>query len=531
MKQIHLKKIRVIIALIFFLSLTFFFIDFRKHLPEFLYDSFSYLQFIPSILKFVSMLSISASGFIIVLVLTSVFGRIYCSSICPLGILQDIISWVNKKTRRKFRFRYTSPVNYLRYPLLALPVVFYLAGSVFLLLLLDPFSNFGRIVSDIFQPVYLGINNAGSRFLEKLNVYFLYPEDITFASWETYIFPIFILALVIWMTVSKGRLFCNSVCPVGTLLGLLSRISVFRISMLKDQCTQCGKCAVVCKSTCIRIKDLNVDFSRCVGCFNCISVCPEAAIKYVRNKRQQVIPEEPGSRERREAIQTLGLILFGIFGFRRKLYSQDIQQDGIPVVPPQNTFPTEIKPEKNYPVSPPGSLGIDHFTGTCTACHLCVSACPTQVLQPSLLEYGFTGIMQPYMNYNVNYCNFECVICSEVCPTGAILSLSKEAKKITQIGQVVFILESCIVYTDNTSCGSCSEHCPTKAVKMVPYTSALTIPETNPDICVGCGACEYACPTKPYKAIYVDGHSIHKVAKEPETEELEQPDLEEDFPF
>ena len=197
----------------------------------------------------------------------------------------------------------------------------------------------------------------------------------------------------------------------------------------------------------------------------------------------------------------------------------------------ENKIPTRIEPVKHFAVTPPGALGMRHYTRRCTACHLCISACPTGVLQPSINEFGVAGIMQPHMNYSTNYCNFECVICSEVCPSGAIMSLTEEAKKTTQMGQVHLILENCVVYAEQTACGACSENCPTQAVTMVPYINNLTLPEIKPEICIGCGACEYACPVTPFKAIYVDGHEIHQVAQEPEAEALEQPDLEEEFPF
>lgn len=196
----------------------------------------------------------------------------------------------------------------------------------------------------------------------------------------------------------------------------------------------------------------------------------------------------------------------------------------------QNKIPTKIKPDKHFPVSPPGSLGIKHFTDRCTACHLCVAACPTGVLQPSFLEYGLAGVLQPHMDYSTKYCNFDCNRCAEVCPTGAILPLSVEDKKTTQLGKVNFIRENCIVENENTACGSCSEHCPTQAVTMVPFKDNLTIPEINQEICVGCGACEYACPVQPHKAIYVDGNDVHQIAKKPEVKELEKIEMEE-FPF
>ena len=572
MRQLHLKKIRVIIALIFFLFIIFLFLDFRKLLPEAVYDVFLYLQFIPSLLKFISAISIATLGFLAVLLLTSLFGRVYCSAICPLGILQDCILWIKGRVKRKFRYRFSAPVNYLRYSFLALTVVTYLAGMIFFVRLLDPFSNFGRIISDFMQPVYIFLNNTGAKLLEKVNVFFLFPEDILMGGRIAYIFPVFILGLIIWMSLKWGRLYCNTICPVGTILGLISRISVFRIKMISDQCTKCGKCAFACKSTCINIKDQKVDFSRCVGCFNCISVCPEDAIKYLGPVKHKSLPKEPDD-SRRKVLISAGLLLLSLFGYRKSTLAMEAESNlpqkiksshpglpeemksglsqeidsglsheidtniitkvefDLPQEAPHNKVPTTIEPEKHFTVTPPGSLGIEHFTGTCTACHLCVSACPTQVLQPSIFEYGITGLMQPYMDYVTNYCNFDCLICSEVCPTGAILSLTTEAKKTLQIGKVNLILENCVVKTDNTSCGSCSEHCPTQAVHMVPYKGELTIPEIRPEICVGCGACEHACPTRPFRAIYVDGNFVHGIALLLEEEELEEKATEEEFPF
>ena len=577
MIQFHLKKIRVIIALIFFLSIVFLLIDFRKLLPEVFYDSILYLQFVPSLLKFISAVSIATLGFLAVLILTALFGRVYCSAICPLGIFQDCILWIKKRIKRKFLYRFSSQIDYLRYPFLTLPVIGYLAGTVLFVSLLDPFSNFGRIVSDFFQPVYIFLNNIGAKLLEKVNVFFLYPEDISHSGWIAYMIPVFILGLIIWMSLKWGRLYCNTICPVGTLLGLLSRISVFRIKMIEDKCTKCGKCVFACKSTCINIKEQKVDFSRCVGCFNCISVCPEDAIKYLAPVRQKSLPQETDDT-RRKILVSAGLLLLSLFGSRKSVLAGEIESNltqkvkpslpgkvgstlvrklksihpeevesnlyqetdsslsqdvkyNLPQVIPHNKVPTTVEPEKHFTATPPGSLGIEHFTDTCTACHLCVSACPTQVLQPSIFEYGIMGLMQPYMDYVTNYCNFECVICSEVCPTGAILSLTMEAKKTVQIGKVNLILDNCVVKTDNTACGSCSENCPTQAVRMVPYIGELTIPEIRPEICIGCGACEHACPTRPFRAIYVDGNYVHKTALLPEEEELEVKPAEEEFPF
>jgi len=589
MHQRHLKTIRVILALVFILATGFIFIDFRELLPHGLITGITFLQFFPSVLNFFTTFGLVATGFILVVVLTALFGRFYCSAICPLGIFQDVVSWIRIKTKKKHRYRFGRPKNWWRYGFLVLPLLVLLVGkSLIGISLLDPYSIFGRIASDLFQPVYMFLNNRIAGVLESMNVFFLYPEDITPARGLTYVIPGFMLGLVIWFSFTRGRLYCNTICPVGTLLGLLSRISVFKIRMIEDQCTKCGKCAIACKASCIRVKTLEVDFSRCVGCYNCISVCPEDAIKYLpaagsftsfgpvdtvkpavpsgpADTLKPAVPSGPvdtlkpvdpsgpadtlkpvepsgpdepsGSDDlsgpdnpaRREALTRMLATGAALSGFSISASSQEAETETETEI--ENKIPTEIEPVKNFPVTPPGSLGIRHYTTRCTACHLCVSVCPTSVLQPSLKEYGWSGILQPHMDYSTNYCNFECTLCTDVCPTGAILSLASEAKKTTQMGQVHLILENCVVYAENTACGSCSEHCPTQAVTMVPYREGLTLPEIIPEICVGCGACEYACPVRPFKAIYVDGHQIHQVAQEPPKEVLEQPDLEEEFPF
>ena len=188
---------------------------------------------------------------------------------------------------------------------------------------------------------------------------------------------------------------------------------------------------------------------------------------------------------------------------------------------------------REHPITPPGSVSLKNFTDNCTACHLCVASCPTQVLQPSFLEYGCSGIMQPLMDYTTGYCNYDCVICVSVCPSGAILPQDLAAKKLTQLGKAKFIEKNCVVYTRKTDCGACAEHCPTKAVRMV-YDRKINkrAPAIDESICIGCGACEFACPTKPYKSIYVEGNPEHLAAKKPPEKKItEAVDLEKAFPF
>jgi ferredoxin len=269
-----------------------------------------------------------------------------------------------------------------------------------------------------------------------------------------------------------------------------------------------------------------VDFTRCVGCFNCLEVCPFSSAEYAVNpvyrNREQINTSSARKQHTTDTSKRyfLGGLILAFLGTTKISKSQE-------VVSYNATKPVK----RNNPVSPPGAQTTERFNEACTACHLCVNVCPTHVLQPAVLEYGLRGLMQPRLDNFVGFCNYECILCSEVCPTGAILPLTVEDKKLTQMGKVQFVKENCIVETEGTDCGSCAEHCPTKAVRMVDYKDNIRIPEVNEDICIGCGACEYACPTKPYKAIYVEGNPVHVRAKKPKEEQVEKVEHEDDFPF
>ena len=183
--------------------------------------------------------------------------------------------------------------------------------------------------------------------------------------------------------------------------------------------------------------------------------------------------------------------------------------------------------KRNLPIVPPGGLRVDNLQEKCISCHLCVSKCPSHVIKPAFMEYGLGGMMQPRLYFEHGFCNYDCTVCSDVCPSGALLPITKEEKHRSQVGQVRFVRDNCIVYTDETNCGACSEHCPTQAVHMVPYKNELTIPETDVSICVGCGGCEYVCPAIPHKAIYVEGLKKHNILefKEEKPEEVEVNDF------
>ena len=167
-------------------------------------------------------------------------------------------------------------------------------------------------------------------------------------------------------------------------------------------------------------------------------------------------------------------------------------------------------PHRSTRIVPAGSGSIRNFENHCTACQLCVSVCPNQVLRPSA---GIMTLMQPEMSYERGYCRPECTRCSDVCPAGAILPVSAEEKSSTRIGHAVWVRENCVPLTDGVKCGNCARHCPSGAIMMVPSDASdpgsPEIPVINTEKCIGCGACEYLCPARPFSAIYVEGHQMH----------------------
>lgn len=514
-----LRRFRIFIAALVFILTLLTFIDFRYLIPVKFINGVLFLQFVPSLLKFINLKTLAASGFIVVIILTLLTGRTYCSFLCPLGIGQDINSRLGGRIKRKFRrFGFKKPHTIIRYGLLAITLIVTIIWGIYMVSLLDPYSIFGRFVTYFIKPLVLLLNNFVEKILIRFNIFTLSNIRVEGFRLMTYAIPVVFLFLIGLFSLTRGRLYCNMICPVGTLLGLLSKISLLRIRFDKDKCARCGRCSLSCKSSCIDFLSYNIDNSRCVECFNCITNCPEKALSYGFQMHQS--REEETDHGKRKFIAGSLMLFFGISSRAKS------QEKKTPLPVKHST----VKESKTFPVCPPGARSIEEFNKNCTACSLCITACPDNVLRPSVREYGIMGLMQPVMDYHKGFCSYNCNICTEICPTNALMPLVLEAKKLTQIGKVIFIKDNCIVKTEKTACGACSESCPTKAVFMVPYEGNLVIPETNQDICIGCGHCEYACPTTPYKAIYIDGNPVHQVASKPVSTESEITTPEE-FPF
>jgi len=519
MRSPFLRRFRILFSALVFICFFILFTDIKYLIPAKYINILLAFQFIPSILKFHDLGTVITAGFAAVLILTLLTGRTYCSFLCPLGTGQDLFSRIGGRIKKKFRrYGFKKPFTVIRYTLLAATILVSIVWGVYLLTLLDPYSIFGRFMTFFAKPVVILINNFFEGILGRFDVYTLSHIHITGFQLLAYIIPVIFFFLIGGLSLTKGRLYCNMICPVGTLLGLLSKVSILRIKFDESKCTRCGRCSLGCKSSCIDFLQHKVDVSRCVDCFNCINTCQDKALSYgIAGLKNKSVETDPSRRK-----FVAGSLLF-LFGFQHILRGQNRTA---PVPKKDST----VKETRTLPVCPPGGISIADFNMDCTACSLCISECPNGVLVPALLQYGVAGMMQPVMDYHRSFCTYNCTRCTEICPTYALHPLALDAKKLTQIGKANFIKDNCIVKTEKTACGACSEACPTKAVYMIPYEGNLLIPETNNEICIGCGHCEFACPTTPYKAIYVDGNDVHQAAKKPENvqSEMETPV---EFPF
>lgn len=496
-----LRKIRIVAATICFALITLLFLDFTGTLHLW-FGWLAQIQFLPAIL------ALNVGVIVLLVALTLLFGRIYCSVICPLGVFQDIVSWIAGK-RKKHRFRYSRALSWLRYGMLVIFIAALVAGFASWAALIAPYSAYGRIATNLFAPVYRWGNNLLALLAERMDSYAFYSTEVWLKSLPSLIVAIITLVVIVVLAWRNGRTYCNTICPVGTTLGLLSRFSLFRPTIDTTRCNGCQTCARNCKASCIDAKNHAIDYSRCVVCMDCIGRCTQHAIHYVPRTRAAKIAEHPAAPEKQTGNNSRRefLTLTGVLAGSALLKAQEMKVDGGLAVIEEKKVP-----KRATPITPPGSQSAAHLAQHCTACQLCISSCPNQVLRPS---GNLMTFMQPEMSYERGYCRPECTRCSEVCPTGAIRPITVAEKSSIQIGHAVWVKENCVPLTDGVDCGNCARHCPTGAIQMVAsnpdVANSPKIPVVNVERCIGCGTCENLCPARPFSAIYVEGHKNHRI--------------------
>ena len=508
-----LRRIRIILAAVFIVCITMLFLD----LSGFFHTWFGWMariQFLPALF------ALNVGVVALLVALTLVLGRVYCSVICPLGVMQDCISWLSgRRKKKKYRFSYSPAKNWWRYTVLGLFIIAMIAGVGSFVALLAPYSSYGRIVWNLLGPVYDAGNNLLAKIAEHFNSYAFYEKEVWIRSIPTFIIAAVTFVALFILAWRNGRTYCNTICPVGSILGALSRFSLLGIRINKDKCVECGLCSRKCKASCIDGKNHKVDYSRCVACMDCIDTCTHHAITYgMRWGKKVTFPDDGGKKdemkqetganektekidESRRAVLTAGTIAAASALVNAQAKKVD---GGLAEIVDKKV------PKRKTPIVPPGAVSLKHFSQHCTACQLCVSNCPNNVLRPS---GNVMTLMQPESSYERGYCRPECTRCSHVCPTGAILPITREEKTSIQIGHAVWIAENCIPLTDGVECGNCARHCPAGAIIMVPSKkddpASVKVPVVNTARCIGCGACENLCPARPFSAIYVEGYSVH----------------------
>lgn len=501
-----LRKIRIALEIIFFVFITLLFLDFTGIIKTY-FAWMAKIQLLPAIL------AVNVVVVIALLLLTFLFGRIYCSIVCPLGAFQDAISHIRGKFKQN-RFHFSPEKRILRCIVLVAFIILLVAGFGSIAGLIEPYSAYGRIASNIFAPVYQLGNDFLAYIAERLNSYaFYHTHYVWLKSVITLSVAILTTIVVGLLAVRNGRTYCNTVCPVGTLLGFVSRFSLFKISIDTTKCNSCKLCAKNCKSSCINSDTHEIDYSRCVVCMNCTGKCHKNAIQYkfMPLIKKTKIEEKKTTLEEKiktdtEASRRTFLTMAGTVAVAATIKAQKKNVDG-----GLAAIKNKEIPRRKTKLVPPGALSAAHLAQHCTACQLCITECPNQVLHPSS---GLSTLMQPEMQFQEGACRPECTRCSHVCPTGAIRPITRAEKSSIQLGHAVWISKNCLINTDGITCGNCARHCPNGAIQMMvknptdDYSPKIPVVDTTR--CIGCGMCESVCPARPFSAIYVEGHLVHK---------------------
>ncbi|PWM31627.1 MAG: hypothetical protein DBX55_02305 [Verrucomicrobia bacterium] len=615
----RMLRIAASVAVFCLIGAQFFDIYHKLPKPYWIYNPTN-MQFMPSLLEMLGGAGVLAgAAFVSFSACALIFGRAYCSCFCPFGILMDALRRISvaasklpflratragKTLSSSENLRFAKAAVAVRAAFLTLACALIAAGFSGLLGFIDPYSLFGKIMGGFFRPALAETANAASAALAAREAYWLPAVDGNPAvSIWAFSLALAILALTWCASALRARLYCNTICPVGAWLGLLSKLSVFKIAIDANACVKCGLCERSCKAQCIDAKNGKLDFTRCVLCFNCAKKCRKNAVVVRLASPLAKLLKRPGSESANAAEADKAKKSKGAFGAKfaaggngapnakafanaggafiakasasggdisSAILSAAADAPSTPNAPKgsrgKSSFAVSAsrrkfaaalaafaawiplgatgvnrrmrrrnrgefkvdadaspfgvagnRPDKRLGV-PAGAQSLKNFSEKCTGCQICAAACKANILKPSLLEWGLSGLMQPYMDFTDGYCLYTCHACTKACPTGAIKFLSGREKKKVKIGTAKFKPSLCVVKTDGTDCAACAEHCPVQAIEMVPFNterkSAQFIPHVHEEVCIGCGACEYICPVRPHRAIVVQGLSEHRKAKE-----------------
>ncbi|MBI5696035.1 MAG: 4Fe-4S binding protein [Nitrospirae bacterium] len=434
---------------------------------------------------------------LIVVGLTLILGRFFCGWFCPLG---SVLDFTSAAVFRKLRRKTAVPESWRRAKYLLLAFLF--ASSLFTLqfvFLLDPISI---IIRSFTAAVYPAMNYVINATLGPLYstpvapvtepVYgFLQRHFLAFEQPHFRMAGLigFIFFGILAAEYFQRRFWCRNLCPLGAMLGLLGRSGLVKRRMSEPDCISCGRCERDCRMGAVEKDFFTTGRADCIDCMDCRAVCPEDAISFTGSVAAKGSALDLSRRGvlTSLAIGAAAVPLFGSEAYRK------------------SADPALIRP--------PGALPEDEFLARCTRCGECMRVCIANGLQPSLFEAGLPGLWSPVLAPRIGYCEYNCTLCGQVCPTGAIKRLPLEEKKKVKLGLAEVDRDHCLPWKGDSECIVCEEHCPTdkKAIRLRDETVVTKDGETrsfkrpyvDEGLCVGCGICETKCPLTDRSAIFV----------------------------
>ncbi len=454
---------------------------------------------------------------LIILVPTLFLGRFFCGWICPMGTLQHFVGgWKSEAKRGKQRIESNRYQRWqtIKYVVLLAGLVAAAFGSM-VIGWLDPFSllvrsiglsllpAFNYLVRAVLTPMetshIAAVRTAGGIIHTVLGAFLLEFRQAHFTQ-GVFLGVLFLVILAASLRVT--RFWCRSICPLGALLGAVSRWSVLGLHKDPERCNNCNRCLLHCQGGDDPIGGVPWRKSECLMCMNCVGSCPEAALsfRFFRKEKEVASPD---------------------LGRRRTVTGIAAGAVAVPLLR-ANTGLAKSRNERL--LRPPGALDEPDFLSRCIRCGECMKVCPNNALQPTLTEAGLEGLWTPTLAPRIGYCEPSCVLCSEVCPTGAIWQITPKEKgwvvgvgaaqnQPIRLGTAFYDRGRCLPWAMATDCIVCEEWCPVSpkaiyvqeadVVDTAGNTKKLKQPRVDPSRCVGCGACEYACPLQDRPAVYV----------------------------
>jgi polyferredoxin len=439
---------------------------------------------------------------LLVIVPTLFLGRVFCGWVCPFGTIHNFFSELTSKRKAiKIKRNRGGWEQKLKYVVLVFFLGSALAGTL-LVGLLDPLCflirSLGLSVLPAVDTVARGAvdllpegsETAGAlhRFLDA---WFLGPRSHRYhVGW--FIGALFLV--IVGLNFFMARFWCRVICPLGALLGIFSRFSVFGLQKDPETCNGCNLCLEACQGAASPHADEKWKPAECFVCYNCVVSCPEKSLDF-RFNIQTATTDSTVDLSRRGAI---GAVAMGVAALPVIRVAADPVEDPGPLA-----------------IRPPGSCDEPEFLERCIKCGQCMKVCPNNALHPAFLQAGFEGFWSPVLISRIGYCEPTCTLCSKACPTGAIRAFTEEDKKENRvrIGTAFFDRGRCLPWAMGTNCIVCEEFCPTSPKAIWFQKSTLTkpdgtvlelnLPRVDPEICTGCGVCEYVCPVVDLAAVRI----------------------------